>query len=194
MKKAVAAVLLLTAAVTSAAPARAAEKGFYIGANAGFTRTSAISGIDPSKVTGGLFSLLGGYQFNKYLAGEIQYAYLGKAEYTDLTFNSNGGSASTRTHSFSVNAVGTWPIQDEFSLYGKLGLAVNRTSISNFDVQYTGKMRFMPTVGLGVQYDVIPAVGLRMGWDRYDGAFENGAGANMHFHKNAWSLGAIYRF
>jgi OmpA-OmpF porin, OOP family len=191
MKKYIAAALM-TAAVT--VPAFAADTGYYIGANAGFTRASSIGGTDPSKINGGLFSLLGGYQYNKYLAAEAQYAYLGKAEYQSGVFNATGSAVSTTTHSFGLNAVATLPVWDDLALYGKAGLAFNSTSISNFDAGYSGNTRFVPTAGLGAQYNIAPSIGLRMGWDRYDAAFKNAGGDKQKYYKNAWSLGGLYRF
>jgi OmpA-OmpF porin, OOP family len=190
MKKYIAAVLM-TAAVL---PAFAADNGYYVGANAGFTRTSSIGGIDPSKINGGLFSLLGGYQVNKYFAAEAQYAYLGKAEYKSGVFNASGNTVSTVTNSFSLSAMGMLPVLEDLSVYGKLGLAFNDASISNFDAGYSGKTRVMPTAGLGAQYNIAPSIGLRMGWDRYDAAFKNAGGDNQKYYKNAWSLGGLYRF
>jgi len=198
MKKIVAAVLMsaAVAAPAFAADAPAADSGFYMGANVGFTRTSAISGYtgttngDPSKATGGLFSLLAGYQVNKYFAGEIQYAYLGKAEYASTA----QPSANTKTNSFGLNAVGMLPVSDSFGFYGKAGLALNTSSVSGFATGYDGQTRFMPTIGLGMQWNVIPTVGLRMGWDRYDANIKDSASTKHNYHKNAWSLGGLYRF
>ena len=67
MKKIATAVLLSTIAV---APAFAADEGFYVGADVGQASTNT---FDLSKKTDTAFSVLGGYQFMKYLAAEIQY-------------------------------------------------------------------------------------------------------------------------
>lgn len=190
MKKIVASILMSAAiaAPVFAADAPAADNAFYMGANIGFTKASSIAGKDATKANGGLFSLVGGYQLNKYFATEIQYAYLGKAEYNTIRTN-----ASATTNSFGLNALGLVPVSNSFSLYGKFGLAFNIASVSNFSASVSGKTRFMPTIGMGVQYNVVPTFGLRAGWDRYDAKVED-TGTAYNYHKNAWSLGGLYRF
>lgn len=197
MKK-IAAAVLMSAAVAApvyaadaqAAPAAAADNGFYMGVNAGVSTASHIFQAKPSKANGGLFSLLGGYQFNKNFATELQYAYLGKAEYNTLA-----PTATVKTHSFGLNGVGILPVSDAFGLYGKFGLAFNTSSVSNMPAGagVDGKTHFGTTVGLGVQYNVVPSFGLRAGWDRYDAALK-ATGASDNYFKSTWSVGGLYRF
>lgn len=199
MKKVVAAVLMSAAVAAPAfaadapapapAPAPAAsDSGYYMGVGAGVTRVSNVFGQKPSKAGGGLFSLMGGYQFNKSFATEIQYAYLGKGE-----FNTIANGADAKTQALSLSGVGTLPVTDSFGFYGKFGVAYGFTSTSGMPAAYGGKTRFGTTVGLGVQYNIVPSVGLRFGWDRFEAAAKN-VNARDDYFKTAWSLGALYRF
>lgn len=196
MKKIVAAVIMSAAVAAPVfaadAPAAAAANGFYMGVNAGVSHTSNVFEQKPSKANGGLFSLLGGYQFNKNFATEIQYAYLGKAEYNTFVANTN---STTKAHNFSLNGIGLLPVSDSFGLYGKFGVGFTTSSVSNFAANSgaAGKTRFDTNVGLGVQYDIVPSFAMRAGWDRYNAALK-ATGAADTYNKNTWSLGGLYRF
>lgn len=198
MKKIVAAVMMsaavaapVYAADEPAAPA-AANSGLYMGVNVGMSHTSNVFEEKPSKANGGLFSLLGGYQFNKNFAAEIQYAYLGKAEYNTFTA---GTTSTTKAHNFSLNGIGLLPVADSFGLYGKFGVGFTTSSVSNFPANSGagGKTRFDTNVGLGVQYDIAQSFAMRAGWDRYNAALKSTAAADI-YNKNTWSLGGLYRF
>lgn len=194
MKRIIAALSMSAAALPAFAapdlpPVQAAavpDSGLYVGVNLGASSASGPSGYSLTKSTGGVFGLLGAYQFNRYFAGEAQYGYLGKAEY-----NNNAGNI--KTHTFGMNAVGTLPLSDVFAVYGKLGLAFNLSRVSGM-TGITDRTRFMPIVGLGVQYHVTPHIGFRFGWERYDAAVENAAGKAQNYHKDAWTFGGLYRF
>jgi opacity protein-like surface antigen len=83
------------------------------------------------------------------------------------------------------------PMSDTLSLYGKLGYASTKTSISGGGA--TGATRGAATYGLGLQYNVSPAVGIRFGWDRY-GAAVNSGGVKSNFNANVVGVGAVMKF
>jgi len=94
--------------------------------------------------------VFGGYTVNPNFAVELGY--------TDL-----GNVASVIDFStFEASAVGIYPINDQFSVYGKLGLA--STKEEALGVSAT---RSALTFGLGGQFNVNQSIGVRLGWDRH---------------------------
>lgn len=174
--------LLLSATVT--ASAFAADEGFYGGVTVGRSRTSDLSGVALNKSSDTVGGILGGYQFTKNWGVEAQYTSAGKFE---------AGTASGKGTAYGISGVGTLPINDQISLYGKLGFASVKTTLSNAGGS-SGATRTAPTYGFGAQYNLTPAVGLRMGWDRYAAAINNGAGSKTKFHDSSWTIGAVYKF
>ncbi len=131
-------------AISSGAMAQqTADTGFYIGAEVGQTD---LDGADDDIG----FKLLGGYRFHRNVAAEVGYGMLydkGGAEVTAL----------------EVVALGMFPINNQFSIIGKLGFA-------NVDVEVAGASddKTELTWGLGVQYDFNRNLGVRALWQRYE--------------------------
>ncbi|MBI3222350.1 MAG: porin family protein [Nitrosomonadales bacterium] len=183
MKK-FAAVVLLSVVAT---PVFAADEGFYAGINVGRT-TSNITVVgaavdDKANVAG----ILAGYQYNKNLAVEVEYTGAGK-------FNTTPAALTGKTDALSLSAVGILPMSEAFSVYGKLGVARTSTTASSTPVGVTGKSRTGLTYGLGLQYNVTPAVGIRAGYDRYDSEITGTGVVAGKFSNNKWSVGAVFKF
>jgi len=102
------------------APALSQDQGFYAGLNAGMSDLNgACTGFLPGTKcddSDTAFGIFGGYQLNKYFGVEVGYTNLGKAK-----ASSGGVTASVEAKGFGFSAVGTFPINPQFSLYGKLG-------------------------------------------------------------------------
>lgn len=97
-----------------------------------------ISNITSINDNSGTLSIFGGYRFNKQLAAELAYSYLGYYDMHGFTGPGNtlpAGSEENRADAISLAAVLTVPIGSSLSLYGKLGptLTTNEqtTCISN---------------------------------------------------------------
>lgn len=188
MKK-IAAALLLSTAV--AAPAFAADNGFYAGVTLGRSITSnPYAGAAMTKSTDTVLGVLGGYQFTKNWGAEAFYTGAGKFD------GIVGATFSGKTDVYGINAVGTMPLSDVFSVYGKLGYARAKTSASSVPAQLTGAKRGAATYGLGGVYNVNSAIGIRLGWDRYAAATANGnvLGGNDNFNVNVYSVGGVFKF
>jgi OOP family OmpA-OmpF porin len=102
----------------------------------------------------------GGYQFNRNIAAELGYGVLGKAKFSDPF-----GSAELKINAWDLSAVGSWPLANEFSVFGRLGLYLS-------DAKFSGgasgsKKSSGLTFGLGGQYDFNRNLGLRLEWQRY---------------------------
>ena len=117
-----------------------ASTGFYIGAEVGNTD---VGGADDDIG----FKILGGYQFHRNIAAELGYG---------LMYDKSG----VEVKALEAVAVGMFPIANQFSIIGKLGLA-------NVDVN-PGDDKTELTWGVGVQYDFSRNLGLRALWQRYE--------------------------
>jgi len=183
VKKILAAALLSTVVAT---PVFAADSGGYnyIGVSVGHTKTeNPYTGLgtmtkDTDTAAGSLF---GGYQFTKNWGLELFYTSAGKLEF------STGSNISGTAYGF--RAVGTLPINDAFSVYGKFGYADVKTDCNSCAV--TGDKHNTVTGGLGGQYNVNKEVGITLGWDQYE--LSTGGGAAKP-KTNIVSIGALYKF
>jgi OOP family OmpA-OmpF porin len=136
--------LLSAAAMTSSAGALA--QGTMSGAYVGLDVGQADFGDEDDTA----FKIFGGFQFHPNLAAEVGYSMLldkGPVEVTAL----------------EVVAVGIFPLANQFSILGKLGLA-------NVDVETPvgSEDKTELTYGIGVQYDFTRNLGGRVQWQRYD--------------------------
>lgn len=196
MKK-IAAAVLLSAVV--AAPAFAADNGFYAGITVGQARVNAPTNIVLSKSTDTIAGVLGGYQFNRYWGAELFYSGAGRFSGTNAAGTIIG---SGKGDVWGLDAVGTLPLSDAFSLYGKLGIASTKTKASGYVIAtggpstLSGATRTTATYGLGVVFNATPAIGIRLGWDRYGAAVTGAvaAGTTDNFNINAWTVGGVFRF
>ena len=181
--------LALTAAL-GATSAQAADTGFYIGGSFGQSQISDFSGSDLDRefATLGITSTtttddsdsgwkaFAGYKITKNLAVEGSYTNLGEATARTVvtapvagTFNS-----TLEFESWSISAVGILPLNDQFSLFARLGL-----NVWNLDGSVTGTGSGSTTVttgddgadvvyGLGASYNFSQNLSLRGEWERYD--------------------------
>lgn len=170
MKKIVAAALL-SAIVTL--PAYAAS-GAYAGIKVGHNRVG-FNALSKSSDTA--YGVQLGYQYNNNLAVE--------GEYTDLGKFSTATGVTGKSDAWGLSAIGILPLNDDFSAYGKLGIARTGTSTS----AGTGLNRTSATYGLGGQFDATPMIGLRLSWERY-GVGVTGENAR----DDLYSLGAVFKF
>jgi len=112
------------------------------------------------------WKIFGGYEINRNFAVELGYTDLGE-------FTASGPGAarqSIEATAWELVGVGSIPIADRFSLYGKLGgyraEAEGRTNVGGIlsaDETNTGL-----TFGAGAQYDFTRTVGVRAEWQRYN--------------------------
>ena len=124
MKK-IAIVALLSTAVMSSA-AFAAAPGFYAAADLGQVSYSNANG-GPTGTTAfpnptGI-RLAGGYHYNANLAVEVGYAIIGDSIINTTIVGAGTAKETIKASSLQLFAVGTFPINDAFSVFGKLGVA-----------------------------------------------------------------------
>jgi OOP family OmpA-OmpF porin len=144
----------------------------------GLTIVDATSTLDDSDTA---FGLAGGYQVNPNFAAELAWVDLGEISYaangtvTDGvdTFDAGLGiDQSTSGPVFSI--LGIVPIGERFSAFGRLGIAlmsvdadatVSLDGESASDGVSTDRSNLM--YGIGGEFSLNRAFGIRLGWDRY---------------------------
>ena len=153
---AVSGVVVSSASFAQAKPS-AADTGFYLGASVG--QSMADCGNLPScddKDTA--YRVFGGYQFNRNLAVEGGYSPLGEI---------SGGNLKLETNAWDLVGVGIWPLNQQFSIYGKLGFYNAEMKVSG---PVSGKKTTTDlTYGVGGQFNFSRNLGLRLEWQRYGG-------------------------
>lgn len=185
--------------VTITSNAIAAENRMYLGAGAGLARTDAsASDYDASLANLGYttsstidtdnagWKLFIGYNFNKNLALEGSYVNLG--EVTTETVVSSGPAgwtpqdfvdAAATVHPYSVSGFTlegkvTWPISEQISLFGNLGVFAWNAEIlvtcvgCPTTVQQPNDVTGTSyTGGIGAGYDFKNNIGVRLEYERY---------------------------
>jgi OmpA-OmpF porin, OOP family len=163
IKKKLVATAVLAAAMAlptfASAQARGADTGFYVGGDVG---QLDLDGAD--KDTG--FRILGGYQINRNFSAELGYSMLYDKDDVDVS-------------AWELVGVGKLPLNNNFSLIGKLGFAM--WEVEAFGEKADGTDL---TYAVGVQYDVSRNLGIRAQWQRYD----------VEGDADLLSVGLVYRF
>ncbi len=154
-------IALIAAMTLAAGSAVAADSGFYVGAGIGYGKinvnenklTNNINGfvnpyydVSKSSVSQGSapYSLTVGYKWMKYFATEISYIDLGNANYRAtldcVALECAGAATDTGSakvqwdaKGWPVSALGIWPIDDSWSVFGRLGVFIG-------DVKATAKL------------------------------------------------------
>jgi OOP family OmpA-OmpF porin len=136
MRKAAYLFVFLVPFALATASARAQQSKVYLGAGGGSSSISLNSsdfnlGIpqETDKASTG-FKVFAGIRFNQYLAGEIGYVDLGK-----FKIKYNGGGAGTaeldyQVSGFAVSGLGTLPLTQDFSLFGRVGLFASTAKLT----------------------------------------------------------------
>ena len=183
--------------LSSSLYAQMSTSNFYAGASFGQTKAkdacngAAASGFscDDSDTAGRIF---GGYQFNRNLAAELGYAELGKVTANSVDPGAPG-SINWKARAWDIQAVGIMPLSEQFSLLGKLGVALWRLDLteSGSTPMSSSPTGTKLTYGVGGQYDFTNKVGMRVEWQKYK---DIGTDATIKSDVAVFSLGALYKF
>lgn len=127
---------LLTLALMVAPCATADNLGWYGGANIGQSNAT----IDEARITSGLlgsglvagpfnlderdggYKIFGGYQFNPYFSVEAGYFDLGRFGFTTTTTPTGTLSGDIQLKGLNLDVVGTLPMTEKFSVFGRIGV------------------------------------------------------------------------
>jgi OOP family OmpA-OmpF porin len=134
MKKILFALIASASALGGVSVAHAADPvpGPYVGVGVVATKheyklSNDTSGGD-SKSDEWSGKFFGGYQIDKTFAVEAGYTDFGSSNYTYASGN-NAGAIDSKSHSFYVAGKGSIPINEQFSAFGKLGVAYNKNTV-----------------------------------------------------------------
>lgn len=203
MKKVLAGLCMAASMAGFSSVALADGSGFYVLGAIGQTQANAKSNTDADLIALGVtglvssgddhltgYKLQAGYQMDSGLAIEGGYIDYGKFNYTATATNMIGVlTANGKATGWNLVAVSIWPLDNQFSILAKLGVAEVRTSTTVTAPGLsasTSDSKTDVTYGLGVKYEITKAVFLRGDLDSYKGP---GGGRN-----NVWALGVGYKF
>jgi OOP family OmpA-OmpF porin len=202
----------LVALATIATPfAMAYDAGWYMGGNIGQSRAK----IDDQRITSSLlgsgltvtsisnrnrdigYQLFGGYQFNPNFSMEGGYFDLGKFGFTANTSPAGTLDGNIKIRGVNLDLVGTLPITEKFSAFGRGGLIYSQSRDSFSGTGAVGVSNPNPSkssagykFGLGLQYAFTKSLAMRTEVERY--RINDAVG-----HKgdvDLISVGLVYRF
>ena len=188
-----------------------ANTATYIGAGIGGTRGfinndgyhpaigqtgTTTSFSEDRRDTGG--KLFVGKNFNRYIALELSYFDLGKFTYQSATSNGNTLNRETKVRGGALDLIGTIPMSERFSVYGRVGGVYSRISDD-----YSGNIAGRPgavsgsnssggfKAGVGLEYKFSEALAVRGEVERYrmKDAFERRADVNFASVSLVYKLG-----
>ena len=109
------------------------------------------------------FKIFGGYQVNENFAVEGSYV-----DYGDITASDGEVSLKGEITAFAISGVGVIPVTEQFSIFGKLGVAFWDAEASASGFGSVSDDGTDLTYGVGAGFDVTDAFGLRGEWERLD--------------------------
>lgn len=136
-------------------------------------------------------SLAGGYHISPNLAIEVGTF----TTYDDSPIASGTGRQVSEQKVFGVSAVGTYPLNKYFEVFGKLGWNTVTTSQT---LHYTtgpsssGAATTNLTYGLGAQYNISSHFGIRVQYESLGKAKVDSAGTGADITRS--SFGVVYNF
>ena len=189
----------------------AAEPGWYVGANAGQTRSK----IDEAKImsnllAGGLntsainsdnrdtgYKVFGGYQLNRNFAVEGGYFDLGQFSFTANTVPLGSLSGNIKLKGFNLDIVGTVPLTERFSAFARVGANATQAK-DTFDStglvfvanRNPSKRETNMKFGGGLEYAFTDALSMRAEVERYRVNDAVGSRGDIDLA----SIGLVYRF
>jgi OOP family OmpA-OmpF porin len=185
--------------------------GWYVGGNAGLSRAK----IDDPRIIGGLnangftttsiaddshglgYKVYGGYRFIRFFAVEGGYLDLGRFGFKATTLPPGTLNGQLKLRGANLDLVGMLPITHQFFALARIGgtYSETRDSFSGTGAVHVlnpSRKKWAPNYkfGLGLEYDFIPSLGLRLEAERYriDDAVGNKGDIDL------FSAGLLYRF
>ncbi len=147
---------LFVASLGTTSIATAGAGDTYAGVSVG-NASPDLSGINLDSAIG--WKIFGGYALNDVLAVEGGYISFGEMD--------GPLASSVEPTGFEVAAVGNFPINSQFSLFGKVGLLAWDTKVISFSGVSSTTTDTDVFFGLGGQYEISGNLAVRASWERY---------------------------
>ena len=199
--------MLLLGAVSSAQ----AEimKGFYAGASLIGAKQKAKDMDDSIHAAGGQFakhkddksfvtgSIAGGYKFDDIFRMELEYVLPKKNDFTS-SFGNDFNTHKIKGQRLMVNAYASYPVSDDFSVYGSAGLGYARLKSTALSYDSGTNNNFAWSLGAGVSYKPIENTYVDLGFRHVDmgkartGSKTNGDQLRAKLNSNEITLGVRY--
>lgn len=201
------------ACLAFAGAAQAQQSGFYVGVGIGQSKGTNVDANDVSNFLrekgytnvatsaddrDTSYRLTGGYSFNSAVAVEALYTDIGRFG-TRSTVNNGTVSADYRAKGYGVDLVLSAPMNDQFSVFGRVGVLQAKTEAdfraTGVVVLNAGRGSSTKTgqhYGLGLQFNLSKEVALRAEVERFRKLGDDSTGGELQ--ADAYSLGAIFRF
>lgn len=183
---------LVASSASFAQGMKPADTGLYIGGSVGQSMADCNASGGSCDDKDVAYKVFGGYQFNRNLAAELGYSQLG-----EWSSSFPGGSVNLEATVWDLVGVGIWPLNQQFSIYGKLGVYSAEAKLSGL---VSGKKTTQDlTYGLGGQFNFSRNLGLRLEWQRYSGLESpstTGGGVTVSGESDidVLSLGVLWKF
>lgn len=164
-----------------AAPVFAAAPGPYVALDAQLWNATNSSPFGSPSVGPRIGA---GYRFTQNWGAEIDYAQSGNS--------STVNNASYKVSALQVAATGTYPLNDQFDVFAKVGLSNNKLSTSNYHLASSSKTDIL--WGVGGQFNINHNWGIRLQYEGLGKGTGSGNAAGSDFTLATTSLGAVYTF
>jgi len=149
------------------------------------------------------FKLFGGYNFTPNWGAEAAYNDFGNSYSMKGTIGAVPYSVSgSKAKNWSLAGVGTLPLSNEFSVFGKLGWAWNDSNggtatSAGTSVTLGSNRRSQPLYGVGASYAFTKNWAGRLEYEDFGKVTQDdvwGTGGSGAIKANAWSLSVKYSF
>jgi OOP family OmpA-OmpF porin len=191
-RKGLIAILAIGGAAVTALPA--AAQTAYVGAGIGQSKAKdGCTGVGGSGITcedtDTAFKIFGGYKVNQNFSAEFGYSNLGEVKASGF-----GNSVAISSTVWELSAIGSIPVAEGFSIFGRLGGYHGETEISG--LASGSETTTDLTYGIGLQYDINKNFGLRGEWQRYSKikARNQANGATGESDVDVLGISFVYRF
>ncbi len=186
MKKLIFALVAATAGISAA---QAGTPGPYIGVGiANADHSASITGASSTTSDGWKTSgkIYGGYDIDQTFGVEVGYTDFRSSDYS-YTLNGVNRTGSSDGKAYYLAGKATAPINEQFGVFGKLGVARNERSFN--DPVFSGNNRKTELyAGVGAEYNFNPKVSVSLEYERY------GKNQDIGAKSDVITLGAKYKF
>lgn len=141
------------------------------------------------------WKIFGGLEMNEYISMEVGYIDMG-------TDNYGGDLSGTRyTNGILLDVLGTYNVNPSLVFLGRGGMNILNAEVDGTIAQTyndnAGDTDIVWSFGLGAQYNVTPAVGIRLEWERFfsvGDASDASWGGTGEADIDLFSAGIVYKF